>query len=339
MFNEFKKSIELVVDGLKTSIVLLVDYNVKLINALNRSIKTTIDKLVPLLSNYIYLIVTSVVLVIIFLGSFGLINWKKDFGVADVINITLALLTFTAVKYTRIAAESSKQANTLSKQALEYTHKPKLMPLDTSIFLPISKINEEIGSRHVLNEFRSELKLILTNVYEGNAYNVSAWMSVNEESLENLELKETSKLYQNFFSEEYRIFFPKSFNDSEMKVSMLTIQHGVEDSLDFDHFYIDRESHDSIPLLKAGEDTNIYVPSYVSVILHHLVYNPNLIEKFQPTKSIKLHIKYKTNDELDSDNYITQIYGVEIPRAHIVSDQTNKYQPHVLLELKYSLLK
>lgn len=246
---------------------------------------------------------------------FGLdLKWKKDIGIADLINVFLALLTLIAVYFSKVAAESSKDSVLLTKQTVEYTHNPKLIPLNKRISKTASKINHDIGSNlpldHATSNFNSELEI--ANVFEGNAYMVSAWLSIDDEQFEKYNGLITPENYAEKFSEEYSISI--EYN-KEKKPLSLHLHYGPSGNMVLESYYIYKGAHD-VAILKPDETLKITVPSYIAIILTHLSYSSSIIDQLEWNNravGLKLNVKYKTKNNLESDLYLMRTYSVTVP--------------------------
>lgn len=281
---------------------------------------------------------SSILIITFFTGlllfNFEKLTWKTDIGIADFVNIFLALITLTAVRYSKIAAESALTSTELTSKSLMYTHKPKLIPIRTRVTLPASRIDYDIGTYREMNEFKSILKLKLTNVFKGNAYNVSAWLSIEEEVLDQFEPSDSSKDYNTFFDGDYRISFSKTLDKPAQKISMAVVRHKHKSISNESFFYVDYNFYEVTPLVETNQSIHIYVPSYVALLIKHLAYNQNAVENF-PSDSVVLNIRYKTNDELDSNHYHHEKYRMYINEAHVISNYYSGYKPHIMLDLDF----
>lgn len=238
----------------------------------------------------------------IFIGLFSTdrLQWKTAFGLPDVVNIVVALLTFGAVYISykasksaeRSAALSEVQTNLLANQ-YEYELSPALVPFGNE-FVQDSKsiIYHSFNSKlpeHTLTH--GTMTYSLKNVGKGAAYYLSVW----------IEIDNLGDIYEKDVT--YTDVDDSPFNHYEMVYSL---SEDGEETLDIRDS--ERESSSllinypqRIEIIEPGETIELLIPNHVQTII--LDSSGRHFERNEPMPAYTFHCVYKSILQIQSEEY------------------------------------
>lgn len=284
-----------------------------------------------------------------FMNVFSWFEWDPKLGLSDMISGAAAILTFAAVWYSakasnsaKISAEIARESAEVAKESTLYTkkqtelmekdlintHLPKLIPIPKEVTIPFSKINVSSNSDRI--GITPTFDIDVTNVFQGNAYMVSAWLQIDFEGLyKSYNKLDSPNAYNEHHHEKYQ--FRVYINEP--------IERSVLNTLRIEGNYITEVSESSIrqagypisSILKQDEKHKIFIPDYVAkIILDSLYKSIDLSSSRKNYIGInelgKLFIKYKTGNQLEtSDDYTLRIYKLSISNIFITERSTNDY--------------
>ena len=314
---------------------------------LNEKIGAQLIKFSSLIKRFKYLVVILLISTFILLNIVEYFKWDRDFGFADLINVTLALLTLTAVRYSKIAAESAKESTELSKQSMshieeqtrmlsidfENKNNPKLLPDEKSFRIPLFKFPKP--KEGFPQEFYDALDLAITNVFYGHAYNVSAWLYINDSEIDSHCHKDTPRFYKEHFKDDYSFKVYKSNKGESIIFSIcndVELSHKEDTPSALFKNMLITKYFNTHAVIKHGESIKIDVPYHVQTIIGHILYEK--ISRTSPFNSdnIQLHITYKTSTDLDNNGLHFRKYKVNISQPYL-SDHH-----HINFSIKYEFL-
>ncbi|WP_031421424.1 hypothetical protein [Exiguobacterium sp. NG55] len=245
--------------------------------------------------------------------------WDPKLGLSDIISLIAAILTLIAISISSNAARSAQKSAEIAKESTLYmkkqvelmeidmtnTHSPKLLPIPTRVNVELS-VRESEDPPTVDWDFTSYFSLNLSNVFQGNAYLVSAWLEISQQYIEdNYNHKSSSAKFFNQTNTTYKIitFFSEYSDDSNFYISFYSDQHKVIAEHDFP---IRKQSYSQTPIVKQDEHVAIQIPSYLKPILIDMLYQfweDETLLKGELSKIVDLKIKYKTSTQLETNTY------------------------------------
>ena len=296
-----------------------------------------------------------------FIMIFSWFEWNPKLGLSDIISGAAAFLTFAAVWYSakasnnaKISAEISRESTEIAKESTLYTkkqtelmekdlintHLPKLIPIPKEVSIPFSKINASLNSDRI--GITPTFDIELTNVFQGNAYMVSAWLQIDYEKLyESYNKLDSPKAYNENHGEKYQ--FRVYINEPIEKSIFNTLR--IEDN------YITEVWESSIrqagypvsSILKQDEKHQIFIPDYIAKIILDSLYNSiDLISSRKDCIGInelgQLFIRYKTGSQLEtSDDYTLRTYKLYITNIFITEPIVDDYGNTIESEFVFSI--
>ena len=185
-----------------------------------------------------------------FMMIFTWFEWDSKLGLSDLISGAAAFLTFAAVWYSakasnsaKLSAEISRESTEIAKESTLYTkkqtelmerdlintHLPKLIPIPKEVSIPFSKINASLNSDRI--GITPTFDIDLTNVFQGNAYMVSAWLQIDYEQLyKSYDMLDSPKAYNENHGEKYRfrVFINEPIENSIFNTLRIEDNHTTE---------------------------------------------------------------------------------------------------------------
>lgn len=268
-------------------------------------------------------------------------EWDPKFGAADVISGIAAVLTLVAVIFSAIASNSAKESARIARESTQHTkkqtelmerdlintHLPKIIPIPQNINIPVSKIHTSLSSNNI--GVTTKFEIDVTNVTQGNAYMLSAWLEISNENL------------QEHVNDSYS---PKSYNDLhhegyKFRVYINDPYESIFTTLIMEEYYttevwqspVRQAGYPISSILKQDEKHKIFIPDYVAKIILDSLYKSidlpsSTKDSININKFCKLFIKYKTGNQLEtSDDYTLRIYKLSITNMFITEPSTNDY--------------
>lgn len=275
-------------------------------------------------------------------------DWDPKLGLSDMIGGAAAILTFAAVWYSakashsaKISAEIARESAEVAKESTLYTkkqtdlmekdlintHLPKLIPIPREITISFSKINTSSNSNRL--GITPTFDIDVTNVFQGNAYMVSAWLQIDIEKLFNsYNNLDSPQSYNRYHDEKYQFkvyinkFIEKSiFNTLRIKENQIT---EVWESS------IPQAGYPISSIVKQDEKHKIFIPDYVAkIILDSLYKSIDLPSSRKDSIGINefgnLFIRYKTGNQLETTDYTIRAYKLSISNIFVTELTTNDY--------------
>lgn len=313
----------------------------------NEKIGTYLIKFSSFIKEFKYLVVIFLISIFIILNIIEYFKWDRDFGFADLINVTLALLTLTAVRYSKIAAESAKESTELSKQSISHTeeqtrmlaidfetkNKPKLLPDEKVFQFPLFKFPKP--EEDFAPGFYDALNLSITNTFYGHAYNVSAWLYIDDNKIDSYCHKDTPRFYKQHFNDDYSF---KVYKGIDGEPIIFSIFNDVDSSYEENTLaplsknMLVTKYINTHPVIKHGENIKIDVPLHIHTIIGDTLYDR--ISRTSPFTSddLELHITYKTSTDLDNNGVHIRKYKVDISHPYLSDNH------HINFSIKYNFL-
>ena len=253
------------------------------------------------------------------------IKWNGEIGMADLINISLALITLAAVNYSKQAAESARKSTDLSKQAISFTKTqtnlmerelsatllPKIVPSNKNIVITQSTLYKNISIEDDTDFNLSTLNLNLTNIFKGKAYMVSAWLNIDTDAISIL----SSYPPPDFLKDEHGRTYQINLHLDENTNIPVAIAVEFNDS---NEKYLYPYTDPNTPygnvkeVLKEEESIEISVPPYVSRLITHYIFLKLYYGLPLHDDAISLNINYKTFEQIDTEEHYQRKFSFRI---------------------------
>lgn len=249
------------------------------------------------------------------------LKWKEEFGPSEIVNIILAGLTVYAVRLSGKATDSAKisaQASKISvdfirdqtkimEQDLENNHYPLLIPIPSKMKMPI--ISQNIKSLSVES---TKFSWSVVNVSHGDAYMVSTWLETDIEILRNnYKCKSSSKYYNLYHDHSYKLIYKEK--DKNLRIIETEILKDSGEKSSIKTVITDNRGSSVTAIQKRSDSINVDVPFYIARILVDVIYRNSFLNNVQNTNpEINLFIKYKTRDQLKTEDYAVEKYKMSI---------------------------
>lgn len=296
-----------------------------------------------------------------FMMIFTWFEWDSKLGLSDLISGAAAFLTFAAVWYSakasnsaKLSAEISRESTEIAKESTLYTkkqtelmerdlintHLPKLIPIPKEVSIPFSKINTSLNSDRI--GITPTFDIDLTNVFQGNAYMVSAWLQIDYEQLyKSYDMLDSPKAYNENHGEKYRfrVFINEPIENSIFNTLRIEDNHTTE----VYESSIRRVGYPVSSILKQNEKHQVYIPDYVAkVVLDSLYTSIDLISSRKDcigaNELVYLFIRYKTGNQLETSNdYTLRTYKLSIENILIKEPVKDDYGNTTKSEFVFSI--
>lgn len=217
------------------------------------------------------------------------------------------------------SAKASHEANIYSKKQTELleqdlliTHSPKLIPLHGNIETNLFSMHEASNSA-----FSKTIDLNVTNVFQGNAYVVSAWLEISAENVTEFSGKVSNAFYKETMKETYtfNVINDKKLNQKYLEVN---IYNSYELNTGFFQIPIETLQDLQASILKEHETIKVLIPPYIYPIFLHILldnWNDTYKIKKEIDLPIKLYIKFKSASQLEQNLSSLRVYNLTI--SHI----------------------
>jgi len=274
------------------------------------------------------------------------LEFDPKYGVADIISSIIALLTLLTVGFSLIAtisatrsAKFARESAKIAKESTNYTkkqtllmeedseknHLPKLIPISENFLIP--KLVIQSTSNLSNSTYDNLLELNITNVFQGNAYMVSAWLEFNSSSLEKYDKLTSSEHYNGTHNEKYefRIYNTHIMEKSVFNTLIKNQNDTIHEVLESSTFQI---NYPRISVLSQSGKYSIFIPDYISKIILHDLYRfeENISKNHQfYDKHMKLYIQYKTGSQLENQDYILRTYSLSLSKSLLSFDSSNEH--------------
>lgn len=272
-------------------------------------------------------------------------SWKKGIGIADFVNIFLALVTLTAVRYSKIAAESSKTATMnainqtkVMEEEFLISHFPQLIPLEQEFSIPMKTVER---NSKLMNDFFKDIidldesvehNFELLTLYEpinisffnaggANAYYIITNFEPHDSGTE-LPIKEGWGDNVTLVSNKSYIKYYKMFETEESEYhELFYLKIKVQDYLEHigTGIYSTGSNEKITPLINSHALEEIPIPGLNTFYIIETALNllPGPQEKHVMQNKFRFSIRYKTFKQLEKNLTTRKIYDLEIIASSI----------------------
>lgn len=250
------------------------------------------------------------------------LQWKNEFGLPDLTNLLVAVLTFGTVYISYKAAKSAERSAALSEYQTvllssqhEYEISPILVPLGNEYVKESDSILHHYfigGDTGQSSSNDGTMTYSIRNMGKGAAYYLKVWIEISNlnHSFENRNIYENN---ENSPFNPYTISYSTNENGEEI----LKVEDFHTDNTPSQSFNsILRTHHKNIEVIEPGETIELFVPVNIQTIILDAIRrdfftpsNQGLDNKSQTKKIIfTLHCTYKNVMQIETDETSEIVY-------------------------------
>lgn len=296
-------------------------------------------------SSYLFFVLS--LIVTIFIGSvlfnFEKLTWKANIGVADFVNIFLAIVTLNSVRYSKIAAMSSAKATQnainqteVMEKEFAISHFPNLVPIEEDFIVHFETIDVRDLQENEYPEYLlplDEFEHLLVDLSLPDPLSIS-FFNVGGANSYFIKLNVDIQNSQNNYIHKEKLLDKSTLSSNTPYIKYYKM-HEYDDIKFHELYYINLKVEEQINTPESGIYSSVSSEDFIPVVKpHELIQLPltglatfQLIEEalnLLPGKSkvvdksaIRLSIKYKNSEEIETNRFTQKDFELEVVSSSI----------------------